>query len=148
MNNFLNEILNKLSFYFKLLILSPGVIVHELAHVLFCIISNVKIRKIKLFQFSEIAGYVEHDKPANLFSAFFISFGPLFLNTVVSYFLFKEFNMNFDESKNLLFLYLGISISFSSIPSDIDGNAFGFYIKDKVKRNLLFFPIIIFLPLV
>jgi hypothetical protein len=131
--------------------------VHELAHAFFCVLGGVKIFKIKLFQFSEVSGYVEHGNPKNLISAFLISFGPLFLNTAVAFFLFRE--INFSETfpffqnflvdwKNLLFFYLATSISLSAIPSDQDGKSFGEYIKNKIKKNFLFFPIIIFFPFV
>ena len=85
MKLFFIKLYYKLVFYFKLLLLSPGVVVHESAHALFCLISGVKIYKVKFFQFSELAGYVEHAPPKDLFSAFFTSFGPLFLNTFVSF---------------------------------------------------------------
>ena len=84
----------KLRFWLKLLILSPGIIVHELAHLLFCIISGTRVYKFRLFRFSEISGYVEHGEPNDLIGAFLISYGPLFLNSIISYHLFQKFNLN------------------------------------------------------
>ena len=52
--------------------------------------SGVKIFKIKFFQFSQVAGYVEHEVPKNLIPAFLISFGPFFLNTFLALFIFNE----------------------------------------------------------
>jgi hypothetical protein len=81
-----------MKFFLKLLLLSPGVMVHETAHAFFCILTGVKIFKLKLFQFSEVTGYVEHGAPKSLFSAFLISFGPIFLNTAIAFFLFRQIN--------------------------------------------------------
>ena len=74
--------------------LSPGVVVHELAHFLFCVLTETKVYEVKIFQFSEVAGYVKHKEVTNIFAAFFVSFGPLFLNTLISFLLFKKFNLN------------------------------------------------------
>ncbi len=147
MKGFFIKLGQKIYFYIKFLLLSPGVIVHELAHWLFCIIFDVKVYKVKLFRFSEIAGYVEHEEATNIFSAFFVSFGPLFLNSFIAFVLFQQFDLDFLDYKKMLFLYLGISIALSAIPSDEDGNVFGNYIKHKVKSNFLFFPLFIFFPL-
>lgn len=149
--------LYKLRFWIKLLILSPGVVVHELAHAFFCIITGTKIYKMVIFQFSEVAGYVEHQRANDIVSAFLISFGPLFLNTVVAFVLFQKTNLDFNGWKefiksfnleSIIFLYLGISISLSAIPSDADGSSFGEYIKLTVSRNFLWFPLFIFYPVV
>lgn len=152
MKNFLKKTYWKIKFWVKLLVLSPGVVVHELAHAFFCVLTGVKIFKLKLFQFSEVAGYVEHEQAKSLISAFLISFGPLFLNTAIAFFLFEQItflkNLPSISWKNLLFFYLAISIALSAIPSDQDGKSFGNYIKKRVKKNFLFFPIFIFYPFV
>ncbi|MCK5589014.1 MAG: DUF3267 domain-containing protein [Candidatus Pacebacteria bacterium] len=138
------KIFLKLKLYFKLLILSPGIVIHEFSHVVFCLISGVKIHKVRFFRLSERAGYVKHSEPKDFIEAFLISFGPLFLNTLLSFLAFKQFNLNFAEPKNLLFLYLGITIALAAIPSDEDGDSFGKYIKLRFKKNILFFPLFLF----
>jgi hypothetical protein len=132
----MNNFLLKLKFWIKLLILSPGVVIHESAHAFFCLITGTKIYKIKFFQFSEVAGYVEHKPASDIIAAFLISFGPLFLNTTVTFFLFQKFNFQYDL-KSLLILYFAISIGLSAIPSDADGEGFGSYIKTQFSNNFL-----------
>ncbi len=143
----IQKLKRKLIFWFKLVLLSPGIIVHELAHTFFCLISGVKIFKIKIFQFSEVAGYVEHEEADDIFGAFLISFGPIFINTALSFYLFKEFGLKF-EWKNVLFLYLAISIALSAIPSNGDAGSFGDFIKHSVEKHFWLFFIYIFYPLV
>jgi hypothetical protein len=64
------------------------------------------------------------------------------------YFDFKDLGNIFINWKNIFLFYLAFSIALSAIPSDQDGKTFGDYIKKRVKKNFLFFPIFIFFPLV
>ena len=61
----------------------PGVIVHELAHQIFCNIRRVPIYEVKYFQFKSPCGYVIHEKSDNVFTNFIISVGPFFVNTLL-----------------------------------------------------------------
>jgi len=144
----MNSFLRKIKFWIKLIILSPGIIVHEIAHAFFCLITLTKIYKIVPFRFSEVAGYVKHKSPSNILAAFLISFGPIFVNTFIAFIMFRKFNFQYKDLNSLIILYLGISISLSAIPSDADGSVFGEHIKETIKSNFLFFPFLIFYPLV
>ncbi len=144
----MRKFLQKIEFWIKLLVLSPGVIIHELSHAFFCLITGTKIYKVVIFQFSEIAGYVEHQRATNIFSSFLISFGPLFLNTTLAFFLFQKFALKWDSINSLILLYFAISISLSAIPSNADGNAFGNYIKSTISKKWFLFLLFLFYPLV
>ena len=61
----------------------PGVIVHELGHLIFCRLFGVPVAKVCLFRFGNPAGYVLHAEPENAVQHLFISFGPFFANTVL-----------------------------------------------------------------
>jgi hypothetical protein len=69
------------------LLMWPGVIVHELSHVIGCLVTNTRIRKVSLFAPHDegrgkiILGYVQHDVPRNPFSAFVVSAAPFFGGT-------------------------------------------------------------------
>src|SRR5438128_12535555 len=65
------------------LVTFPGVIVHELAHQLFCRLYKIPVFKVVYFQATNPAGYVIHDAPANKFQSVMISIGPFFLNTIL-----------------------------------------------------------------
>ena len=64
--------MSRTTWYFYNLLTSPGVIVHELSHALFCVFARVRIHSIKLFQFRETAGYVVHDEPRKFLQGFLI----------------------------------------------------------------------------
>ncbi|HWE94775.1 MAG TPA: hypothetical protein VG269_12495 [Tepidisphaeraceae bacterium] len=74
-------------------ITSPGVMVHELGHALFCVVFGHKITKMKLFgpQADGTLGYVEHSyNHRNLYQSlgnFFIGTGPIWLGSAVVYLL-------------------------------------------------------------
>jgi hypothetical protein len=50
-------------YYLLNLLLAPGIIVHELSHAIFCILSGVRIFRMKVFGFGNPPGYVEHAEP-------------------------------------------------------------------------------------
>lgn len=71
-----------------MLALAPGVIVHELGHVLLCRLSGVAVRQVVLFQVGNPAGFVTHAAPRLLRQALAISSGPLLVNTLLALALF------------------------------------------------------------
>lgn len=54
----------------------PGVIVHELAHQIFCRICRVAVFDVCYFKFGNPAGYVVHEHPKNAYSQILIGIGP------------------------------------------------------------------------
>jgi hypothetical protein len=61
----------------------PGVIVHEAAHLLFCRWLKLAVLDVCFFQVGNPAGYVIHEPGKDFKSAFLVSMGPFFVNTVL-----------------------------------------------------------------
>lgn len=139
--------------YFLMILGAPGVIVHELAHAFFCLFFGIKIYKINLFQFKQVAGYVTHGEPKSFLASFFISFGPLLVNSILSIYLFTKIVPPYNslaESNlyNLLWLYLGIVIGLQAIPSTGDAESLLQNANHNILRNplkLLLYPLILVL---
>jgi hypothetical protein len=54
----------------------PGVIIHEVAHQLFCRVGRVPVYEVRYFQFDlKVAGYVVHAPVQDFGTAFLISIG-------------------------------------------------------------------------
>src|SRR5678809_909987 len=91
----------------------PGVIVHELAHQLFCRLYKVPVFKVVYFQAQNPAGYVLHEIPDNKFHSIMISVGPFFVNTILGALIALPSSLpvlEFNHSASLLdflLIYLG-----------------------------------------
>lgn len=106
----------------------PGVIVHELAHQLFCRYFNVPVFKVVYFQTENPNGYVLHEVPANKWHNLIIAIGPFILNTIlaillalpasIAVFLYQDHN-----PLNYLLLYLAFSIAMHAFPSTGDAQS-------------------------
>lgn len=103
----------------------PGVISHEWAHKKFCNWMSVKVHKVVYFRFTfwgdNTAGYVVHDEPVTFRQTFFISAGPLILNSILcllfSYFAFQN---GFHSVKGLFLFWLAFSVGSHAFPSNQD----------------------------
>lgn len=124
-------------YYFISLLLAPGVIMHELGHIIFCLSSGVKIHRIKLFRFGETAGFVVHDEPRSLIQAMLISYGPLIINSFVALLLFSQIKSPYPSLYNVLFFWLGFIIALQAIPSNGDANALRNTTSHTLRRNPL-----------
>ncbi len=105
----------------------PGVIVHELAHKLFCLATGTHVFETKYFQLKNPCGYVLHERPSNVWKQLLICGGPLALNTALACLLGLSallLNKLFQcEALDCLALWLGISIGMHSFPSTGDGDS-------------------------
>lgn len=129
----------------------PGVAVHELAHRLFCDLLKVPVYKICYFRFGNPSGYVIHAPITGLKQSFFISAGPLFINTILCMLLTFSAIIPIDilEEKNCsvvfkILMWLGISIGMHAFPSNQDMNIFINEAK-KLKTKGLSLIFIVFL---
>jgi hypothetical protein len=107
----------------------PGVIVHELAHALFCRLFGVAIYEVKYFNFStdfgQPAGYVIHAPPEKNWQNVLIGVGPFFINTILGGIIgapgaipvIKFGGLN---PLDLLMVWLGVSIAMHAFPSTGD----------------------------
>ena len=61
----------------------PGVIVHEAAHFLFCRWLKLAVLDVCFFQVGNPSGYVIYEQGKDFRSAFLVSMGPFFVNTIL-----------------------------------------------------------------
>jgi hypothetical protein len=104
----------------------PGVIVHELAHQIFCYFCGLKVYEVKYFQMKNPCGYVIHESSDKPLKVFLTAMGPFFINTLlgamvilpssIEVIAFKEYS----NVLNLILAWLGFSILMHSFPSTGD----------------------------
>jgi hypothetical protein len=75
--------------YLRALLLAPGVILHEFAHHLFCLLTGVRVRKVVYFRLGNPAGFVVHDDPRLYRQVLAIVAGPFVLNSGAALVLFN-----------------------------------------------------------
>jgi hypothetical protein len=114
----------------------PGVIVHELAHQLFCRLYKVPVFKVVYFQAEAPNGYVLHEKPQNKLHSVMISLGPFIINTLVGAIIslpaaLPVFKFGTAEPLDYVLIYLGVSIAMHAFPSTGDGNVIWEIMKEK-----------------
>ena len=128
----------------------PGVIVHELAHQLFCWIYKVPVFKVVYFQTKNPAGFVLHETPLNKWHSVMISIGPFIVNTVLGAIIalpaaLPIFKFNNAEPLDYVLIYLGVSIAMHAFPSTGDANAIWKAVNEKgtpLWIKLLSYPIV------
>jgi hypothetical protein len=106
----------------------PGVIVHELAHALFCKLTGTTVRKVCYFRLGNPAGYVIHDRPASVWKHILIGVGPFFLNTLLGLALgivaaLAHFDFEQPTAVSGVLMWLAISIAMHSFPSTGDARS-------------------------
>lgn len=131
----------------------PGVIVHELAHAIFCKLLKIPIYDAKFFQLSNPCGYVVHEPTDKPLKSLLISVGPFLVNTILGAIIMLPASITlikFRESGNFLTLllgWLGISILMHAFPSTGDAEALISSVLKNDQVNFLFkvitFPFII-----
>lgn len=107
----------------------PGVIVHELAHQLFCRLSKVAVIDVCYFRFGNPAGYVQHEVPKKASQNILIGIGPFIVNTIIGGMISMPAAIQiikFRDYSNILHLFLtwlGVSIVMHSFPSIVDAKS-------------------------
>lgn len=122
-------------YYTFALLTAPGVMVHELGHALFCVLSGIKIHKIKLFRFGNPAGYVVHDEPNNFIASLLVTFGPLVVNSLTALLLFARTTLEHFTWQTVLLAWLGAAIGLHAIPSDGDAKTLLSTTNRRIWRN-------------
>lgn len=121
----------------------PGVIVHELAHQLFCRISKVAVIDVCYFRFGNPAGYVQHEIPIKPAQNILIGIGPFFVNTIIGGLIAMPAAiqiLKFKDYSNVLYLlltWLGVSIAMHSFPSTGDAKSIWSSIRQKETSLLV-----------
>jgi hypothetical protein len=106
----------------------PGVIVHEIAHQLFCRLFRVAVLNVCYFRIGNPAGFVVHEHPRKASHHLWIGIGPFFLNTILGALIALPGAipvLQF-ESGSLLdwfFVWLGVSIAMHAFPSTGDAQS-------------------------
>jgi len=116
----------------------PGVIVHEIAHRVFCDLAKVPVYRAVYFRLGDPSGYVVHGPVPDLKSAFLIAVGPFFINSfvcalicfsvLVPVLILKDYALA-GTPLSLFQLWLGISIGMHAFPSKQDLDNFHAQIK-------------------
>ena len=114
----------------------PGVIVHELAHQLFCRYFKVPVFKVVYFQVGNPAGYVLHEAVRKKGQGILISVGPFLVNTILGALIslpaaLPVFKFNTAGPLDYLLIYLGVSIAMHAFPSRGDANVIWNAIKEE-----------------
>jgi hypothetical protein len=120
----------------------PGVIVHELAHQLFCRWYRVPVFKVVYFQLDNPLGYVLHEQPREKWHSIMISVGPFIVNSIVGAIIalpavIPVFELNDAGALDFLLMYLGISIAMHAFPSTGDAQAILQSIREKDTKPLI-----------
>jgi hypothetical protein len=106
----------------------PGVIVHEMAHQLFCRLCRVAIFDVCYFRIGNPAGYVIHEPPPNPYHHMLIGVGPFLLNTVLGSVIafpavIPVLKFGAGTTLDYLLIWLGISIAMHAFPSRGDAES-------------------------
>lgn len=115
----------------------PGVIVHELAHQLFCRLLRVPVYDVKYFQIENPCGYVIHEATDDPRKSFFIGIGPFLVNTLLGALVIAPAAVelirfqDLGNPLNLLLGWLGFSILIHAFPSTGDAQA----LIDQILKN-------------
>jgi hypothetical protein len=105
----------------------PGVIVHELAHQLFCRWCGVAVFEVKYFQVANPVGYVLHEPPKKASHSILISTGPFLINSLLAFIIAFPAAIPVAQFSggtffDYLLLYLAISIGAHAFPSTTDAS--------------------------
>lgn len=114
----------------------PGIIVHELAHQLFCRFYRVPVFKVVYFQTENPPGFVLHERTDNKWHSVMISIGPFIVNTFLGAIIalpaaLPIFTFNNAGPLDYILIYLGVSIAMHAFPSKTDGDAVWEILKEK-----------------
>ena len=65
----------------KTVLFAPGVMIHELSHLIVLFLTGYKIRKVQLFNSDEVSGFVEPEslEPKGFMVTFLVGFAPLLI---------------------------------------------------------------------
>lgn len=126
----------------------PGIIVHELGHLLLCRIANVRVKGWCLFQLKNPMGFVVHEIPESVWKGFLITFGPFFVNSILTVLLaVLWFFAQQVPILNLFLLWMAFSIGAHAFPSTGDAKSLWGQTTESFKKkqfwNAIFVPFVI-----
>jgi hypothetical protein len=106
----------------------PGVIVHELAHQLFCRWFGVPVLEVCYFRLGNPAGYVIHEPARKGYQSLLISIGPFLINTILGALIafpaaLPVIRFGSGDLLDYFLIWLGVSIAMHAIPSSADAKS-------------------------
>lgn len=106
----------------------PGVIVHEIAHQLFCRWFRVPVFEVCYFRVGNPSGYVIHENPSKASQQIWIGVGPFIINTVLGALIafpgaIPVLKFESGNPLDFLFIWLGVSIAMHAFPSTGDAKS-------------------------
>ncbi len=116
----------------------PGIIVHELAHALFCRLFGVDIYEVKFFQFAtgwgQPSGYVLHGPVDSPSKHVLIAVGPFFVNSILGGIIgapaaIPILRFNDLDPVGIVLIWLGVSIAMHAFPSTGDAKSISNMLK-------------------
>ena len=124
----------------------PGVVLHEWAHKFFCDRLGVKVHAVKYFQLGKkVAGYVIHEIPTTYKQTFWVSVGPLLVNSLTAILLSFIASQTVSNGWLIYVLFwLAISAGMNSFPSDQDMKHIQEGSKNALKEGGSFFHYLAF----
>lgn len=128
----------------------PGVIVHELAHQLFCRLFKIPVFQVVYFQVGNPAGFVLHEIPPYKWQTILIAVGPFWVNTLLGALIalpaaIPVFTLNNANFLHYVLIYLGVSIAMHAFPSTGDAAEIWKEIKKddtKLLTKLAGYPLV------
>ena len=117
----------------------PGIIVHEIAHRLFCHLTGVPVYDVRYFHpTAQPSGYVIHGRPPTSRAALLITSGQLILNSLlcmlltfgasISTWILKDSQASWVSG---LLLWVGISVGMHAFPSNQDASSFVDMVRER-----------------
>lgn len=114
----------------------PGVMVHELAHQIFCYWTGTPVHRVCYFRLGNPAGYVIHGRAPGLWQHILIGVGPFFLNSFTG--LILGFAATYLDHRArgltpgpLVLYWLAVSIGMHAFPSTGDARSIWSAIWEK-----------------
>lgn len=124
------------------LVTFPGIIVHEIGHLLLCRIAGVKVVGWCLFRLKQPMGFVIHEQTESVWKNFMVTFGPFFLNSILTVLIAAIYFF----IPHIAILWLAFSVGAHSFPSTADGkNLWNATIESFGRKkfwNALFLPFV------
>jgi hypothetical protein len=115
----------------------PGVMVHELAHMVCCLVTGTRVLKVRLFRLGNPAGYVMHEHPSGAWKTILIGTGPFFVNTLagfliaVSASLLRDGGTTTAVAVHVALIWLAVSVAMHSFPSVGDARGIWGTVRDR-----------------
>lgn len=110
----------------------PGVVVHELAHAIFCRLFGLPIYEVKYFQFAmrpgQPSGYVISGRSPKPWQDILVSVGPFFINTILGAVIAAPaaipiLQFGGGDAFDYVLMWLGVSVAMHSFPSTGDAKS-------------------------